>query len=168
MRNCCLIVIEFFFFLNRINTLVEFELLCCCPTYTWIWRSQLIKGVPLAMWCLSHSHLLLRSSLIHTWITSASLLNFTCTIFLMVKLWLCLTLVNNIKWHLFILSLTAFPMMLKINSFHFGYRFSVYVRVVAVRCGTLLQPIYWWKIFLQQVQLAVPWCRVTEVASLFC
>jgi hypothetical protein len=31
--------------------------------------------------------------------------------------------------------------MLKINSFNFGYRFSVYVRVVAVRCGTLLQPM---------------------------
>jgi hypothetical protein len=31
--------------------------------------------------------------------------------------------------------------MLKINSFHFGYRFIVYVRVVAVRCGTLLQPL---------------------------
>jgi hypothetical protein len=32
-------------------------------------------------------------------------------------------------------------MMLKINSFNFGYRFIVYVRVVAVRCGTLLQPM---------------------------
>jgi hypothetical protein len=31
--------------------------------------------------------------------------------------------------------------MWKINSFHFGYRFIVYVRVVAVRCGTLLQPM---------------------------
>ncbi len=31
--------------------------------------------------------------------------------------------------------------MLKINSFNFGYRFSFYVRVVAVRCGTLLQPM---------------------------
>jgi hypothetical protein len=36
---------------------------------------------------------------------------------------------------------TAFPLMVKINSFHFGYRFIVYVRVVAVRCGTLLQPM---------------------------
>jgi hypothetical protein len=34
-----------------------------------------------------------------------------------------------------------FHSMLKINSFHFGYRFIVYVRVVAVRCGTLLQPL---------------------------
>ncbi len=36
--------------------------------------------------------------------------------------------------------------MLKINSFNFGYRFSVYVRVVAVRCGrgTLLQPMSSW------------------------
>jgi hypothetical protein len=31
--------------------------------------------------------------------------------------------------------------MVKINSFNFGYRFIVYVRVVAVRCGTLLQPM---------------------------
>jgi hypothetical protein len=31
--------------------------------------------------------------------------------------------------------------MVKINSFHFGYRFIVYVRVVPVRCGTLLQPM---------------------------
>jgi hypothetical protein len=37
---------------------------------------------------------------------------------------------------------TAFPLMVKINSIHFGYRFIVYVRVVAVRCGTLLQPKY--------------------------
>jgi hypothetical protein len=36
---------------------------------------------------------------------------------------------------------TAFPLMVKINSFNFGYRFIVYVRVVAVRCGTLLQPM---------------------------
>jgi hypothetical protein len=36
---------------------------------------------------------------------------------------------------------TAFPLMLKINSFNFGYRFIVYDRVVAVRCGTLLQPM---------------------------
>jgi hypothetical protein len=36
---------------------------------------------------------------------------------------------------------TAFPLMVKINSIHFGYRFIVYVRVVAVRCGTLLQPM---------------------------
>ncbi len=47
----------------------------------------------------------------------------------------------NIKWHLFVFLLTAFPLMLKINSFNLGYRFSVYVRVVAVRCGTLLQPM---------------------------
>jgi hypothetical protein len=31
--------------------------------------------------------------------------------------------------------------MLKINSFNFVYRFIVYVRVIAVRCGTLLQPM---------------------------
>jgi hypothetical protein len=42
---------------------------------------------------------------------------------------------------MFVFSLTAFPLMLKINSFNFGYRFSVYVRVVAVRCDTLLQPM---------------------------
>ncbi len=45
------------------------------------------------------------------------------------------------KWHLFVFSLIAFPLMLKINSFHYGYRFRVYVRVVAVRCGTSLQPM---------------------------
>jgi hypothetical protein len=31
--------------------------------------------------------------------------------------------------------------MLKINSFHYGSRFIVYVRVVAARCGTLFQPM---------------------------
>jgi hypothetical protein len=55
--------------------------------------------------------------------------------------------------------------MLKINSFHFGYRFIVYVREVAVCCGTLLQPML--VIDLSASNSLGAGCRVPEVALLF-